>query len=541
MAGSGFAQDRYGPVGNETLWAVATKVNAGRSSSVAQMAWALYRANPQAFDGSPDKMRPSAVLSVPAAAFVNEITAAQAYAYVTGRSAPAAAAAPVPAPTVTAQPRPAATVPLAVAPVSEGPVTMPLASTAFAGSTEQRAAVAMRQSGRSAEDLYQYLAPLEDRYAGDVDYDYLLGSAAHDSGNYSQAIFVLQRAVATKPGFAGARMELARAYFAQGDNESARREFTALEKDNPPPQARRAIKEYQAAIDRRAAVYESQLGGYAELATGYDSNANGSPDLQSFLGIPLDERNQATASTYYSLDAGGLVSYPFAPGWRLLGTGNASYRSNPDATFVDSQVLRLGGAVEWRPNQYEFSLRPSYGMSLLDGEDNNTVIAVDLAATRHFERAQLSLNLRSGQTRYTEGLEVLDVDTLLYGLAGSYTTPRVQYLGAVTAGTDDAVEPGSQFGRDLAGLRAGAIVGLGRGNGLLASVAMLSADYDQPPFGQARSDDQLIGTLGFDWGGWRALGWVVRAQLSYVSNSSTVALYEYDRVDLGVSLRREFK
>ncbi|MGH8441383.1 MAG: FimV/HubP family polar landmark protein [Nevskiaceae bacterium] len=518
-------------MGNETLWSVATKVNAGRSSTVAQMAWALYRANPQSFEGSPDKIRPSAVLSVPAATFVNEISPAQAYAYVTGRAAASAPAVPAVAPPA----------PVAAVPAAEGPITTPLASVAFAGSPEQREALAMRQAGRSAEDLYKYLAPLEDRYAGDVDYDYLSGTAAYDSGNYSQAIFVLQRAVAMKPGFAGARMELARAYFAQGDNESARREFAVLEKSNPPPEARRAIAEYRAAIDRRAAVYESQLGGYAELATGYDSNANGSPELQSFLGIPLDSRNQATASSYYALGGGGLVSYPFAPGWRLLGTGNGSYRSNPDATFVDSQVLRLAGAVEWRPNQYEFSLRPNYTLSLLDGEDNNTVTGVDLAATRHFQRGQLSLNVRSGQARYTEVLEVLDVDTLLYGLAGQYTTPRVQYLGAVTIGTDDAVEPGSQFGRDLAGLRAGAVVDLGRGNGLLASIAMLSSDYDQPPFGQTRSDDQLVGTLGFDWGGWRTLGWAVRAQLSYVDNSSTVALYDYDRIDLGVSIRREFK
>ncbi len=546
--GSAHAQDSYGPVGNETLWAVATKVNAGRSTTTAQMAWALYRANPQAFDGSPEKLRPDAVLKLPSPAFVAEISAAQAYGYVTGRAAPPAApaapqpvaAAPAPAPRAAAAPP----VTLAAAPVQSGITTTALGSTAFAGSAEQSTAAGMMNSNRSADAVYQYLAPFEDTYAGDVDFDYLLGTAAYDSGRYSQAIFVLQRAVAMRPGFAGARMELARAYYAQGDNESARREFAILDKDNPPPEARRVIAEYMAAIDQRASVYQSQLAGYAELATGYDSNANGSPDLQSFLGIPLDSRNQATASSYYSLGAGGLVSYPFAPGWRLLGTGNAGYRSNPDATFVDSQVLRLAGALEWRRNPYEFSLRPNYTMAMLDGEDNNTIVGVDLAATRHFEQAQVSLNARSGQTRYADGLEVLDVDTLLYGVAGQYTTrsmPRVQYVGALTLGTDDAVESGSQFGRDLSGLRAGAIVDFGAGRVLLASVAMLSSDFDATPFGQTRSDDQLSGMVGYEWGGWRQLGWTVRGQLGYVDNSSSVALYDYDRIDVGVSVRREFR
>lgn len=530
--GSALAQGNYGPVRNETLWAVATKVNAGRSSTTAQMAWALYRANPQAFDGSPDRVRPGAVLQVPAAAFVSAVPAAQAYAYVTGRASPPAAPPPAPV-AVVAQP-----------PAAESPIlTTPLASIAFAGSAEQSAAAAMVRERRSPEQVYGYLAPFEDRYAGDVDYDYLFGTTAYDAGRYSQAIYILQRAVAMRPNFAGARMELGRAYYAQGDNESARREFATLEKDNPPPEARRVIAEYMAAIDRRASVYQSQLRGYAELGTGYDSNANGAPDIQEFIGFQLDSRNQATASSYYSLGAGGLVSHPLAPGWRLLGTGNAGYRGNPDASFVDSQVLRLAGAVEWRPNVYELSLQPNFAMAMLDGEDNHQVVGVDLAGMRHFERARVSLNVRSAQTRYADGLEALDVDTLVFGVAGQYTTtsmPRVQYLAALTSGSDDAVEAGSAFGRDLVGARAGAVIDFGGGHAMLAAVALVTADYDPSAFGD-RSDDQLTGTFGYEWGGWRALGWTLRGQLNYVDNASSVALYDYDRVDAGLSVRKEFR
>src|SRR6185295_14402196 len=109
------------------------------------------------------------------------------------------------------------------------------------------------------------------------------------------------------------------------------------------------------------------------------------PDIQTFLGIPLDSRNQSTASSYYSLGLGGLVSYPFAPSWRLVGTGNASYRGNPDAAFVDSQVLRVAGGVEWRPNQFEFSLQPNFAYAMLDGENNHQVMGVDAAGTWHFD------------------------------------------------------------------------------------------------------------------------------------------------------------
>ncbi len=639
-AGNVLAQDSYGPTGNETLWSIAKKVNEGRPGSTAQMAWALYRANPQAFEGSPNKVRRGATLKIPDVAFVNEVPAAQAYAYLTGKSAPPAASPPpsrpAPAPAVTPTRAPViagvelaplvpgdpyqwlaivgsgfvpgatlelrdltkntstpprkpqsvrenrieyaarfpqktsrwqvvvrnpdgsrsapyefdggASVSLVLAPVVPEPaapaIAPPVATAGFAGSADQAAAVRMSQAGKSANEVYGFLAPMDEKYAGDVDYDYLLGSSAFDSGRFSEAIFVLQRAVATRPGFAGARIELARAYYAQGDNESARREFATLEKQDPPPEARRAIAEYMAAIDRRASVYQAALGGYAELGSGYDSNANGAPDTQTFLGFQLDSRNQATASSYYNLGVGGLASYPFAAGWRLLGTGNAGYRGNPDAGFVDSQVLRLAGGVEWRPSQLEFGLQPNFAYARLDGEENHQVVGVDGSGTWHFDGAQFSLNVRSGQTRFAEGLETLDVDTLVYGLAAQYATqsmPRVQLVSAVTIGSDDAVESGSPFGRDLTGARVAAIVDFGGGHAVLASIASLSADYDGSFFGLERSDDQIGGQLGYEWGGLRALGWTLRAQLNYVDNASSIALYNYDRVDAGVSVRKEFR
>lgn len=417
------------------------------------------------------------------------------------------------------------------------------ASAPFAGSTHDSAARQLAQSGRGADALYRFLVPLEGQYAGDPDYDYALGTSALDTGRLSHAVFVLQRAVAARPRFAGARMELARAYFEIGDNESARREFAILEKDNPPATARRAIAGYLAAIDRRAAAYQRQRSAYAEVASGYDSNANGAPDIQNFLGIQLDSRNQATASGYYALGIGGLVSQPFAPGWRLLGTASAAYRGNPDASFVDSQVLRVAGGVDWRPGAFELSVQPSFANVVLDGEDNHQVAGVDLAGGWHLERAHWSLNVRNSQTRHADGLEILDVDTFLGGLAMRYapaSAPRASVTAVLTFGTDDAVEAGSPYGRDLSGGRVGAVVEFGRGHALMASLASVSADYDGT-FPGTRDDDQLGAMLGYEWGALRLRGWTVRTQLNYVDNRSTVALYDYDRLDAGVSVRKEFK
>lgn len=413
---------------------------------------------------------------------------------------------------------------------------------AFAGSDDEAAARAAQAGG--AAEAYRILVPLEDRYAGDADYDYALGTAALDSGRLSHAVFVLQRAVAARPGFSGARMELARAYFALGDNESARREFAILEQRNPPPAARTAIAGYLAAIDRRAAAYRPQRSAYAELGSGYDSNANGAPDVQSFIGIPLESRNQSTGSSYYNLGVGGQVSHPFAPGWRLLGTASAGYRGNPDATFVDSQVLRVAGGVEWRTGAFELGAQPAFGMVMLDGEDNHQVAGVDVTGTWHTGRGRNSVIARSSQTRYADGLEVLDVDTLILGIVSQYaprSMPRLQLMAGVTLGAEDAAEAGSPYGRDLAGGRVGAAFDLGGGHVVQASIGSLNSEYDGAFFGGARDDEQLGASLAYEWGGWRAVGATLRAQLAYTDNSSTVVLYDYDRLDAGLYLRKEFK
>lgn len=622
-AGGAVAADAYGPVGRaETLWAVAKKVTEQQGGgNVAQMAWALYQANPEAFDGAPNRIRAGAALKIPAPELVKATPPAQAFALVTGQSPLPAADRPVrrvreSAPviaTVELQPRqpgdphqwlvvtgegfargavlefrdlaggaaPAPARPQSVREARleyagvfpEAPgrwqvvvrnangrrsapqefavgapllvaAAAPVAIGRFEGSADQQALAERVRAQAPAEERYQLLATLEERYAGDLDYDYPLGTLALDTGRYSEAVFVLQRAVSTRPSFAGARMELARAYYALGDNESARREFTTLREQDPPPTARRTIEQYLSAIDQRAVGYESQRGVYAELAAGYDSNANGAPDIRNFIGFTLDSRNQATSSPYYGVGVGGALSHPLAPSWRALGHGLASYRGNPDASFVDAQVLRLGGGLEWQPGRWTVSLLPGATYAMLDGQENHQLLGADGGAAYGFDDGQIGLTLRYAQQRYTDELAVQDIDTLLYGLSTQTRLaawPRLQLGAAVTAGADEAVEESSPFGRDLLGVRVSALIDVGRGSVVFLSLTDLDSDFDGAFFGEPRADEQFSGVLGCEFGGWRGTGWTVRAQASYVDNASTVELYDYDRLDAGLSLRKEFK
>lgn len=536
----------------ETLWALAKRLKPWeQGASTEQMAWALYRANPQAFDGSPGRIKRGATLKVPDLAFVKAVPQADAYGYVTGKKPPPKAApgkpAAVPAPALPpSDPLDAVLMNPELA-AGSSITTVPLGSGAFDTSADARALAPLAQAGR-VDELYQRLAALEERYAGDADFDHLYGSAAHDTGRFSEAVFILQRAVAARPKFAGARMELARAYYALGDNESARREFETLEKMNPPPETARVIADYLAAIDRRAAVYQAAQSAYVDVATGYDSNANGAPDTQAFLGIPLDSRNQSTESSFYSLGLGGNASYPFAPEWRVLGDGAVAHRGYPDASFVNSQVARLGAGLEWQPGPVRLSLVPNGTYAQLDGEENHHTVGTDFAAVFGPEEWQVSFNARYNQMRFAdEALQAQDVDTLLFGLTSAHTwvaMPRVHLSAAVTTGTDDAVEDAGafSFGRDMLGVRATTALDLGRGHAVSLSLISLESDYEGTWFGLfPRTDEQYSATLGYEWSAYRARGWLAQAQLAWIDNQSTVPIYDYTRTNFGLSVRKEFR
>ena len=63
---------------NDTLWRIASQVRPGSTRVVNQTMMAIYRANPQAFDGNINLLRSGAVLQIPDAASIDSISASEA-------------------------------------------------------------------------------------------------------------------------------------------------------------------------------------------------------------------------------------------------------------------------------------------------------------------------------------------------------------------------------------------------------------------------------------------------------------------------------
>ena len=591
---------RYGPTTEaETVWSVSRRLQKKHApASSNQLAWAIYRANRVAFLDGSFSLLAGAQLTIPATDFVLAVPDAEARtalmtsirAYPEVSSAPQSVPAPTPSgpsptqplrsalltqtaqagssgfhqhtpPVLEIRPLPGRAEPEPVRPpppptsaitaeetapaAAPAPEVAPAAATAaprFRDSESGRAALA---SGGNKAALYPALAAQELTYGGDVDYDYALGVAALDAGANSEAVAALSRAIAADPAYAGARLELARAYFLIGDNEAARREFEILRGQSPPPAVAQAIDSYLAAIQRKSLEYRSAALFALEVASGYDSNANAATTDSSFLGFQLNDRSVETDSAYASLSAAAQGSLPLTPGWRLTGDVDALYKAYPDASFVDTTAYGVGGGFDVRLGSVTASLGVGGQWVALDGEENHQLLSVDTGFLHAAgERWQWGLNLRHAQNRYHQAvLEIQDVDQTVGGaslLARLGASGRTQLSFAATAGVEDAEQPGSPFGRDLLGLRAGLSFQLTPRFALSTGLAGLQSDYDGLFFGQNREDQQASAQFGWAWRAAWLGGGALRGHVLYVNNDSDVSLYDYERWDAGLSLRKEF-
>lgn len=416
-------------------------------------------------------------------------------------------------------------------------------------------------AAKQAEDAYQLLAPHEYEWAGDRDFDYLLGAAAVDSGRPSEGVLALQRALATDPEYSAARMELARAYYNLGDYDQAAAEFRQLQLESPPDYARRVIENYLLAIDQRKAGSgtEPNFRYYLEFDFGYDTNANGSTDDEtiSFFGVPgeLDDRNIEQDSFFVGFSHGGIWTEPLTPQITSYSQFGFNHRRNASADFVNSDRLSAATSLNWR--QGDTSLTGTLGayLSYLDssffpfsGDKNSHAVTLDLGARQALgDRWLAAADLRYAPVRYGDDLENRDVDQTIaaVSLDHFFAGPMQARVGVTLIAGHDRERDGDlllHYGRSQTGVRISGSWLLESAARAYVFVTSLNSDYDTQFIDRDftlrdREDDQRV--LG-GYIVWRAFDnprWALVPRLVYVDNDSDVSLYEYDRTEIGLAIR----
>ncbi len=400
------------------------------------------------------------------------------------------------------------------------------------------AAEALLATGQ-ARSAYALLSSREIELAGNAYFDYLLGIAALDSGEPGNAIFSLRRSLAVAPDFAGARMELARAYFDSGNSALARPLFERLLGESPPPGVRAVIDDYIATIDARPSTPKSDFRGYTEFSGGYDNNANGSTENQQFLGFTLSPANLQTESPYTEIGAGFRWNNPKSTQFGWFAGGRASYRHNPDASFVDSVVLSGLAGMNWQRGAIFGRAGAEAYWATRDGDPNQSYAGLDaLLGGRIADNWDLTIGLRGGTLRHDDVIEILDVDRLLFSGGLNYRFGPLGSFGVeIIAGNDSERQAGSPYGNSKLGGRLAFYAPVATTGQLFASVGSLTSEYDGLFFGVPREDTQLTTVLQVEFRDIWTQGLSLTPRLRYVDNDSTVALYEYDRTEIGLLFR----
>lgn len=428
-----------------------------------------------------------------------------------------------------------------------------------------READALINSGRSG-DAYALLEPLEFDHSGEVRFDYLFGIAALDSGRPDMATLAFERVLAVDPDYSAARLDMARAYYQLGDLQRARTEFAAALKQNPSRAARANIQKYLDAIDARKDGKRTRASGYLEGGIGRDSNVNNSTSQpQVFVDLfstmaKLDSTNVKVADSYYAVTAGGEIDHGLNANWSVYVGVDLRKRDNHTHRKFDSTGLDARAGVRFEAKANRFSFGVLSGQYKLGGLHNSDTSGFKGEWRHMFSPSnQLKAFAQSVQYRFVDpSMKPNDIDQQSIGLGWLHVLAdgKTSLSGSVHYGTEKDVAPvitvtaigiiNPSGGRNdgakrFSGLRAGGQTLIDEKATLYASAGVQNGDYSKVNylFLRKRSDHLYDLKLGVDWH-WDRL-WTLRPQLGYSRNDSNIAIYGYDRIDVSLTVRRDFR
>jgi hypothetical protein len=421
------------------------------------------------------------------------------------------------------------------------------------------------KNGNPAE-AYALLEPLEFDHAGEVRFDYLIGIAALDSGIPDKATMAFERVLAVNPNHAAARLDMARAYYQLGDFPRARTEFTIALNQNPSATLLANIQKYLDAIDAQQAGKRTRFSAYVEGGLGRDSNINiSTSQSQLFVDafatvVQLNPSNVKMADNYYALAAGGKINHELNAHWGLFAGGGLRKRNNNTHAEFNSINTDVRGGVVYAAKADRLNVSLVGGQYDLDGARNSDIVGFK-GEWRHVLSPSNQLNAFAQAVKYRYAdplLQPNDVNQQALGLGWLHVLAdgKATLSGSTHYGTEKDVAPiitvpgigvinpsgGRNDGaRHFGGLRVGGQTAYGEKTTLFASASMQPSDYDKVNylFLRKRKDRLYDLKLGADWH-WDKL-WTLRPQLSYYRNDSNIDIYSYDRTDVSLTVRRDFR
>lgn len=391
-----------------------------------------------------------------------------------------------------------------------------------------------------------YELALEHRgeFEGEPVFDYHYGVAALEAGYTSEGVLALERAVARRPGFARARLELARGQFMTGDDRRARRNFEQVLAHDPPPPVTASVRQYLRAIDNRADRYSTVVSGWVESGIGHDSNVNSATNegevswvFSDFFGdIPLDDEDRELDDEFWRLAGHVRAGRPLARNVTGFVAGTLEERRHFDASEFDTRRLNARAGAVFHGERTRTQLSARVQRFRVDGDRYQDLVGVAADARYSLSRrTSLQGGLQWSQLDYDE-LEQRD-SRLWLASAGIVRAWRgaLSPVGSLSVfhgeesarASGDAAEARAE--RDIHG--AGARLGLHFTPEwtLVTGFQYRRSEYgaENPLFGKTRKDDYYQVEIDLHWQ--PAPSWRLGPHLRFVESDSNIELFDYAR------------
>lgn len=416
-----------------------------------------------------------------------------------------------------------------------------------------RDAEALMKAGKPAQ-AYKLLEPFEFDRSGEVRFDYLIGIAALDSGQPDKATLAFERVLAEDPGYAGARLDLARAYYQLGDMQRAQTEFELVLDQNPSDAARATIQKYLDDIAERKIGKRTRVTAYVEGSVGHDSNINNATETPDNMIIPtLYPTSAELADNYYGVAAGGEINHDLDAGFRLYAAADVSQRDYYRQSGFDSFGLEERAGMVYNTGTERYRIGMEGGQNTLGGSRYYNVSGLN-GDWRHTVDASNQLNVFAQYLQYRYADPILQTNDINQSVAGvgwqHMWEAQATLSGSLYLGTESDVGPATlsnpgggriDGAKSLVGLRVA-------GQAAVADKATLYFSAGEQLGNFSNIDPLILGqrsdrlgdlTAGVSW--YLDNQWIVRPQLVRYINVSNVAAYSYERNDFSLTIRRNFK
>ncbi|OGS92779.1 MAG: hypothetical protein A2061_08990 [Gallionellales bacterium GWA2_59_43] len=419
------------------------------------------------------------------------------------------------------------------------------------------------KAGKPAE-AYTLLEPFEFERSGEVRFDYLLGISALDSGKPDKATLALERVLAVDPNFAGARLDMARAYYQLGDLPRAKTEFEHVMGQNPPDAAKTTIQKYLDAIAAYEQDKKTRISAYAEGVVGHDSNANSATnETQVKFGLltyTLVQDSRKSPDSYAGFAAGGEVSHSLNANWGAYAGADMRKRSNMALTQFDSAGVDGRAGVMYGTEQNIFKLSLTGGQSYSANSMRRDALGLSTEWQHTFSPAnQTNAFAQYGQYRATGSPSTSlttdartsgDIDQWIVGLGwlhalddGKQVLFASVFSGKEMVATPLNVAQPPDGEKRFDGVRIGGQAVITDQADAFASIGWMHSIYEKVNIltinNDRRSERQYDLTIG---GNWRLdKFWSIKPQMALSRKTSNAAIFGFDRADVSLTIRRDFR